>query len=542
MLALSDSNRLVMEFGQAEILTNTSLPVFFGATTFGCTGDFGELIGRIADAGFHGVVNFPSCVFLDGRYRQFLEESGLGLEREIELLAKAREHGLATLAYVHTLEEAHGMAAAEIEMVNLDFGWNVGGTVGVESELGLEEATALAREFVEGVRAIDGRTRCLIEGGPIVTPEQLEQVCSLSKADGYIGGSTIDRVPLESAIEMATSAFKTIGSLRRQIDSLEKQLSRRITTDAVIGLGELICRARESVAQAMDSDAPVLIVGQPGTGRREIARLIHDERICHGRWIVIAECMEDAVQEAELRLFGCVTGAFPGVENSRAGLLDLARGSTLVLDDVGALPVPVQRQLLQAVESGGFWARGAARVMPLNTRFIGISCFDPAAEADARRFDPAFAQWLSAIRIDLPPLQERLEDLPMLAENMLRAVSQGERRKLDRSAYRTLLSYRWPGNLRELRAVLQKAALAARGPVIAARDLPPLSTSRASARKDKASFSSEREWILDGLKKNRFRRGATAQFLGLSRKTLYNKMAQHGLIRRTPDSERSARR
>jgi predicted TIM-barrel enzyme/DNA-binding NtrC family response regulator len=528
MLALRDSNRMVMEFGQSEILTQTSLPVFFGATAIGAA-DLTKLVLQIADAGFQGIANFPSCVFLDGQFRQFLEECGHGFDLEMRLLGEARARGLSTLAYVHTVGEAV-RAAPNADIVNFDFGWNMGGSVGVESSIDLEQSSALAAEFVGTVRAISTQTRCVIEGGPIVTPEQMDQVCRSAKADGYIGGSTIDRVPLEGVIEMATSAFKTIGGLRKQVDALEKKLHRKVPVDTLIGFSESIELAREQVARAMEIDSPVLIVGEAGTGRRDVARVIHEARAPRGRWLISAEC--DAASggiDTGLTLFGALGGVVPGIAKPHPGLLEVAHGSTLLLHGVESLDITVQRQILQAVQTGGFWQRGSTEIIPLDVRFIGVSSVDPTSESDLRRFDPKFLQWLSAVRIDLPPVREHLEDLPMLAEGTLRGLSKGETHKLSPSAYRVLLGYDWPGNLAELRSVLQVAAVKTRGTVITDRDLLRILKPAARKRSDRKAFSSEREWILDGLRRNRFRRAETAQFLRISRKTLYNKTRQYGL-------------
>lgn len=528
MLALRDPNSMVMEFGSTELLPRAAVPVFFGAGSFG-TEDFQSLVESIAAAGFHGVVNFPSRLFLDGRYRQFLEESGMGFAREIDLLRQARAAGLLTLAYVSTVDEARMAAAAGVDIVNIEFGWNVGGTVGVDSALELQDAAAEAAELISAVRSIHEHARCVIEGGPIVTPEQMEEVCTTAGADGYIGGSTIDRVPLEGAIEMTTNAFKTIGSLRRQVDVLEQQLHRRVAADALIGLSEGIVAARERVAQAMDGNAPVLIVGEPGSGRGELAKAIHESRARQGRWLVLAEC-RDAADDMELRLFGCAAGALPGISAARTGLLETARRSTLLLTDAGLLSKEVQQQLLHAARNGNFWPRGATEVVPLDVRFIGITRFDPAREAGDGRFDAAFAHWLGTLRIDLPPLRDRLEDLPLLAERILRASPGGAKARIEPAAYRTLLSHQWPGNLRELRTVLQKSLQTARGGTISERDVAALLTrDGAPARK---TFASERDWILDGLRRNRFRRGKAAHYLGISRKTLYNKMLTHKLLTR----------
>jgi predicted TIM-barrel enzyme/DNA-binding NtrC family response regulator len=527
MLALRDCNRMVMDFGQVEILTQTSLPVFFGAAAFG-TADSAELVRQIANAGFHGVANFPSCVFLDGQFRQFLEETGYGFDRELALLQIARDYGLATLAYVHTVEEA-SRAAAHADIVNLDFGWNMGGSVGVESSLDLDDSSMLATEFVSAVHAINPRTRCVIEGGPIVTAEQMDRVCRSAKADGYIGGSTIDRVPLESAIEMATSAFKTIGGLRKQVDSLEKRLTGKAPVEALTGFSETMERVREQVARAMEIDSPVLIVGEAGTGRRDLAKVIHEARAPRGRWLVSAECRDGLAADMELNLLGCAVSDLPGVK-SRVGLLEVARGSTLVLDDVASLDIAVQRQLLQAVQTGGFWPRGGTDIIPLDVRFIGISSLDLATESDTRRCDARFMQWLGAIRIEVPPLREHLEDLPMLAETILRTLPRGKETRLSPSAYRVLLGYHWPGNVAELRTVL-RAATSKRGSIIADGNIASLLTS-CRAVSNQRSFLTEREWILDGLKRNRYRRAETAQFLRLSRKTLYNKIRQYGIMGR----------
>ena len=430
---------------------------------------------------------------------------------------------------MRTVQEA-ARATVHADIVNLDFGWNMGGSVGVDSVLDLDQSATLAAEFACAVHTIDAKVRCVIEGGPIVTAEQMDRVCKSAKVDGYIGGSTIDRVPLESAIEMATNAFKTIGGLRKQVDSLENRLNHKSPVDALTGFSDKIERVRDELSRAMESDLPVLIVGEAGTGRRDLVKAIHEARSPKGRWLVSAECRPGASDDMELNLLGCVASDKPRTM-SRVGLLEVARGSTLVLDDVGCLDIALQRQLMQAVQTGGFWPRGGTEIVPLDVRFIGIKSPDLAAEHDIRKFDPKFLAWLGALRIEVPPLRDHLEDLPMIAEAILQDFSTGAGTRLSPSAYRALVGYHWPGNVAELRTVMQAAALTAAGRIIAQGDIAPLLGAR-RALSDKRSFSTEREWILDGLKRNRYRRAETAQFLRLSRKTLYNKIRQHGIMGR----------
>jgi DNA-binding NtrC family response regulator len=143
--------------------------------------------------------------------------------------------------------------------------------------------------------------------------------------------------------------------------------------------------------------------------------------------------------------------------------------------------------------------------------------------------DARFAEWMGCFTIELAPLRDRLEDLPTLIEEALRLAEirlGGRRHSLDPLAFRTLANYTWPGNLRQLSSVLERAVLACSGDIINESHLPVLSTEPAAL----GSFSSEIDWILHGLKENRFRRGRTAAYLGISRKTLYNKMRAYGLL------------
>jgi len=516
MLALRDANRLVMEFGTTEILPAASVPVLFGASALGDE-DLLALVDAVAQAGFQGLVNFPSCLFLDGGYRQHMEDVGLGFEREVEMLKAGRRRGLLTLGYIRTLEEARLMARAGVDLVNIEFGWNMGGTVGVVSTLDLNEVAIEARRIIKAVRKINRHTRCLIEGGPIVTPEQMDEVCEKAGADGYIGGSTIDRVPLESAIELTTNAFKTIGRLRKQVDLLEQQLRRKVAAEALIGLGEGVRRARARVAEAIQGQLPVLIVGEPGTGRDDVARAIHEACVDPSRRMIMIECRSDAQQEIANRLFG--TAKSPG-------LLQAAHGSTLVLKDVACLGQELQQRLLQT------WRKvDRSKTDAISARIIGITSFDPSQHTE--RYNPELVRWLSAVRIDLPPLRERLEDLPLLIERMLRSID--DRAALDPSCYRSLLKHQWPGNITELRGVLRKSARGVGHRPILDRDVELLL--KPSNPADRESFLSERDWVLEGLRRNRFRREETARYLRISRKTLYNKMLRHRLLKAPSESQ-----
>lgn len=528
MLPLRDSNEFVLSFARSEILPRATVPVYFGAASFDPRLDLRELVERIAKAGFAGIANFPTSILIDGQYRAFLERSGVGFGRELDLLQVARERGLSTLAYTHTAEEAAEAARQGADIVNIDLGWNVGGVLGAVSHLRVEDAGLMANAIAQQVRAVSRKTRCLVEGGPIVSPRQLEELCQIARVDGYIGGSTIDRVPSESAIEVVTAAFKAIGTLRQKADGLETRYNPRRFPRPLWGHSQAAETARALFNRLTTTDYPVVIAGEAGTGRREIARALHRFGPRQARDMVSLPCANQGAERLKLDLFGCMAGMHPSAIKQRLGWLEIVHSSSLLLDDADEMPPEVQRALLDAVEAGSFWRYGSETPSPLNVRFLAIAHQD-LRHLPADRIDPRFAEWLGCFTIVLPPLRERSEDLPSLIDESLRAIGlrrQSEPKSLDPAAFRALAAHHWPGNLRELDSVLEQAVLACTGGVILEQHLPPLGGETvASAR----NFSSEKEWILHGLKRNRFRRSQTADFLGISRKTLYNKMRTYGL-------------
>ncbi|MBY0336793.1 MAG: phosphoenolpyruvate hydrolase family protein, partial [Acetobacteraceae bacterium] len=214
MLPITDSNRFTDAFARREILDRVRIPVFFGAAACDPRLDLPSFVAELKATGYHGVANFPTAIHFDGALRRAMEEAGLGFGREVALLAEARAQGLATLGYAKTRAEAEAMVQAGVERLCLNFGWNAGGSQGVPGGVPIEDAAERARRVFAMVRRRAPGTRCLVEGGPIIDPGHMLQVCDASRADGYVGGSTLDRLPLELSVMQSTSAFKTAPLLR----------------------------------------------------------------------------------------------------------------------------------------------------------------------------------------------------------------------------------------------------------------------------------------------------------------------------------------
>lgn len=273
LLALRNSNDFVLDFARSEILPFAKVPIFFGASAFDPRSSVEAELGRIAEAGFGAVVNFPTAIFLNGRFRADIECAGLGFQRELEMLRVAQERGMATLAYVCSMTEAEQAAEAGVDIINLNLGWNVGGSVGSRSGLGLAQAAEYAKIVFRQIRGISQEILCLLGGGPIVSPDQMYEASIVAKADGYIGGSTIDRVPLEASMERITSAFKSVGTLQKRIDELERKLEHVQREYLTVGRSPLIHQIKQRIEKLAASPLSVMITGT--RNRKEAAHTRH---------------------------------------------------------------------------------------------------------------------------------------------------------------------------------------------------------------------------------------------------------------------------
>ncbi|AYG70627.1 phosphoenolpyruvate hydrolase family protein [Rhizobium sp. CCGE531] len=521
LLALRSSNDFVLDFAQSEILPFAKIPVFFGACAFDPRRPIETELERIADAGFGGIVNFPTSVFLDGRFRTNIERAGLGFQRELEMLRAAQRRNMATLAYVRTVTEAQQAAEAGVDIINLNLGWNVGGTVGSRTGLSLTQAAEYAKIVFRRIRSISQETLCVLEGGPIVSPDQMYEVSAVSKADGYIGGSTIDRVPLEASMEQITSAFKSVGTLQKRIDELERQLEHAQREYSIVGRSPSIQQIKQRIEKLAASTLPVLITGGAGTGKKLLGRGIHEAARRSGTKLINV----GPVDASGVSLFGSVQ-----TERGKKalGLLQYHPKATLLIENVECLCIDAQERLVEVIETGICPRLGDNERGRFEGRLILTSKQTLSQLGSSGLLIPSLASRLSPGHVFIPDLRDRLEDLPLLAEHFLQELRKDRRsRKLsvDHSAYRILMTYGWPGNVRELRSVLETAAMNCEGDWIQAECLPPLGTSS----QPQPHSADEREWILDALQRHRFRRGETARYLGISRKSLYNKMRAYGL-------------
>jgi two-component system, NtrC family, response regulator AtoC len=547
LLPIANNNRYVIDFAAAEILGRVDLPVFMGACVFDTTASIEALVAEAKTAGFDGICNFPPVELFDGAARESLELGGAGFERELALMRAARTAGLQTCGYVRRQQEAVMMAEAGVDLLCVNYGWNAGGMAGVPSRYSLDEAGEHARQIFAEVRRHRPDIVCTVEGGPITNPDEAQYVAEISGASGYIGGSTIDRIPLEAAVAETTSAYKSVATLQRRIDSLKSEWLGEGHEFGLIGRSAAISNVVQMIRKVADSDLSVLISGENGTGKELVARAIHTASRRGNESMVAVNCAAIPADLLESELFGHEAGAFTGAIKARVGRFEQADGTTLLLDEIGDLALPLQAKLLRVLEDGSFERLGTNTPRKTTARIICATNKPLRRMVAEETFREDLLYRLNAMEIVLPSLRDRIDDIPLLVRNMLPGIAAEMNprvRHMDASAYHALMRHSWPGNVRELKNVLERAVIMCEDEVVTARDLPLLAETNVATgaapapagqtadapATDVAGARSEREWILAALRRNRFRRGDTAAELGIARKTLYNKMRRYELI------------
>lgn len=213
LLPIGDANAIVMEMGEREVLPVVgNTPVIAGVNGTDPTRVMDRFLGQVEEMGFSGVINFPSVGYIDGRWRQSLEATGFGYYREVEMIAKASERGMFTLAYCYDPKEAPMMAAAGVDVMVAHMGLTTGGSIGADDSFtsSLDACVEQAIATREMSEAVNPDVLVVLHGGPLERPDQVEMVMRASGCPGFIGASTMERLPTEVAIESTVAGFKSV--------------------------------------------------------------------------------------------------------------------------------------------------------------------------------------------------------------------------------------------------------------------------------------------------------------------------------------------
>jgi len=274
-----------------------------------------------------------------------------------------------------------------------------------------------------------------------------------------------------AAVSIANAnAFEEIAYLKERLEEentyLRAEVSAAQGTSDLIGDSPALRKVRQQIELVAPTDATVLITGESGTGKELVARAIHEQSPRHDRPMVKVNC--GAVPEAlfESEFFGHVKGAFTGALRDKPGRFELAHGGTLFLDEIGEVPLAMQAKLLRALQEREIERIGDTRPRKVDVRIVAATNRDLKREVDTGRFRQDLFYRLSVFPIDNPPLRERREDIPALAQHFVQAAAQRFRvrpPRLTNKAIRQLSEERWPGNVRELQNLIERAVILSQG-------------------------------------------------------------------------------
>lgn len=347
-------------------------------------------------------------------------------------------------------------------------------------------------------------------------------------------------------------AFQEIRRLHEQLelerDYLREEAAQVVPVDGIVGESEGITRLLRQVELVAGTEANVLVQGESGTGKELIARAIHHRSPRSGRSLVKVNCASIPKDLFESEFFGHVRGAFTGALRDRVGRFQLADRGTLFLDEVGEIPLELQTKLLRVLQEGDFERVGEDTSRHVNVRVIAATNRDLRAEVDAGRFRLDLFYRLSVFPMQVPPLRERNQDIPALATRFILTASQRLNRaapKVPQREMAKLLAYNWPGNIRELQHVVERAVILASQGGAVQFDVASPEVERSDPEEPERPYRTEaemrrleRENLLAALEASGGKvagRNGAAALLGMNPNTLTSRLRSLGLTKTFPN-------
>jgi DNA-binding NtrC family response regulator len=261
----------------------------------------------------------------------------------------------------------------------------------------------------------------------------------------------------------------------RAATSAKPQLTVEEHQDSLVGKSEAMAQVFKMVGRVSSSDAPVMITGESGSGKELVARAVHTYSQRNGKSFVAINCAAIPEQLLESELFGHEKGAFTGAVSQRAGRFEQSHGGTLFLDEIGDMPLQLQSKILRVLQDGEFSRVGGSTSLKSDVRIIAATNKNLEQEVAEKKFREDLFYRLNVVRIQLPPLRQRLEDVRLLAEYFLQKVSTRHRLpklKISEDAIKVLEGHHWPGNVRELENTIHRACVFATSDVLLPKDIP----------------------------------------------------------------------
>jgi len=338
-------------------------------------------------------------------------------------------------------------------------------------------------------------------------------------------------------LEMRVSKVLAQKHLALENEYLKKQIKERFGLDNMIGRSPNMIQVFEMIRQIASSKSTVLITGETGTGKELVAYAIHGASPRKNRLFQPVNCAALSESLLESELFGHERGAFTGAVKQKKGYFEVADGGTLFLDEIGEISLAVQVKLLRILEQRQFERVGGTNTLSVDVRVVAATNADLERLIREGRFREDLFYRLKVVTIELPPLRERREDIPLLAETFLRQIAEENhkgRMQFEPETLELLKEYEWPGNVRELRHLVEQMVLLSRSSTLAPKDLPGKyhvepSKDYIEIPRGTSLRNAEKKIIFQTLREQEGNRSRAAEILGIGRRTLIRKLQEYGV-------------
>ncbi len=351
---------------------------------------------------------------------------------------------------------------------------------------------------------------------------------------------TVAREEAEKGKQIAEAGLFEIQKLKDQLEAerayLQEEIKLEYNHENIIGQSDAINYVLYKVEQIARSNTIVLVLGETGTGKELVARAIHGLSLRKERAFVKLDCATLPSNLIESELFGHEKGAFTGAHSRKLGRFEVADGATLFLDEIGELPLELQPKLLRVVQDGEFERLGGSRTIKIDVRIIAATNRNLEEEVRRGRFRDDLWYRLNIFPITVPPLRDRVDDIPLLVDFYVKKISKRMGKSIEIIPTRVmnaLQNYQWPGNIRELENVLERAVINSAGPKLRLVD-ELKKPQRDVSTMQKTLEAVEREHIVRILEQTQWKvsgKNGAAEILGLNRSTLRARMRKLGILK-----------
>ena len=511
-----DAASLALDYARTEVLPAVSIPALLGTTCWQSDVELEQQARSILLDGFAGATNFPPSGLLPNYLHAHLNRAGLGFSREVEMLVAMHILGGFAVVYCTTIDQARQSALAGINHILFNYGWNAGGALGHKTTMPMENAALVANSLTKQVRRINPAAKILLEGGPIISEADLAFIMRSAQIDGYIGGSTIERLPLERSISDQIASYRMAQLQLTDEDTTQHELTRWATNYG------FVCKS--SAMQAYVTELRSLARSHP--------------RVAH------VAC---SIGDSNMRAIEALVSHFPSATKPKQLIVNCAidrerRALLDVLAKYNEQSKSEKPDIIQIHQAEQLKPIFQDRLVDLIQRFMTskkaqfpqLIFASEYSRTNPEGFDGLtsdLARLLREASLRMPALAKRPEDIEQLICEIAETSIECDNFRLSASAVLKLRGHAWTNNERELLTFISSFAQQAKNDmVVAGHDVDTWLAKEPISRSNKQTLVGDpRSEIVEALWRNGFRKGRTAQSLGISRKTLYNRMQRYGI-------------